>query len=82
MTTLLSGLGEIVLTFIEVLLAIGFVVALAKVLTTGHYEGCGPLMAIVIAFLVIELWRGGALLSLLQAFIQPLYPGALVAPGC
>jgi hypothetical protein len=81
MTTLLSGLGEIVLTFIEVLLAIGFVIALAKVLT-GHYEGCGPLVAIVIAFLAIELWRGGALLSLLQALIQPLYPGALVAPGC
>lgn len=81
MTTLLSGLGEIGLTFIEVLLAAGFVIALAKVLT-GHYEGCGPLMAIVIAFLAIELWRGGALLSLLQAFLQPLYPGALVAPGC
>ena len=81
MTTLLSGLGEIALTFIEVLLAIGFAVALAKVLT-GHHEGCGPLLAIVIVFLVIELWRGGALLSLLQALFQPLYPGALVAPGC
>jgi hypothetical protein len=81
MTTLLSALGEIALTFVEVLLAVGFVIAMAKVFT-GHYEGCGPLMAIVIAFLFIELWRGGALLSLLQALIQPLYPGALVAPGC
>jgi hypothetical protein len=81
MTALLSVLGEIGLRFIEVLLAVGFVIALAKVLT-GHYEGCGPLLGIVIAFLAIELWRGGALLSLLQALIRPLYPGALVAPGC
>ena len=81
MPTLLSTLGEIALTFVEVLLAIGFVIALAKVLT-GHYEGCGPLLAIVIVFLAIELWRGGALPPLLQALIQPLYPGALLAPGC
>ena len=81
MATLLSRLGELGLSFVEVLLALGLVIALAKVLT-GHHEGCGPLVAIVIAFLVIELWRGGALLSLLQALIQPLYPGALVAPGC
>ena len=81
MTELLSRLGELGLTFLGVVLAVGFLIALAKVLT-GHYQGCGPLMGIVLAFLVLWLWRGGSLLPLLQALIQPFYPGALVAPGC
>jgi hypothetical protein len=81
MSELLSGLGEFALTFLEVLLAVGFLIALAKVVT-GHYQGCGPLVGIVLAFLVLWLWRGGVLLPLLQAIVQPLYPGALVAPGC
>lgn len=80
MTALLSRLAEIGLTVVEVLLVIGFVVSLVKVLT-GHYEGCAPLVAILIAVLLLELWRGGALVPLVQGLVQPLLPGAIVVPG-
>ena len=75
MGTLLSRLGDIGLTAAEQLLVAGVVVALLRVVT-GHRDGCGPLVAFLVALAVIELWQGGWLSGL----VSLLLPNAS-APG-
>lgn len=75
MATVISRLASIGVTALELLLIAGAVVALARV-ATGHRDGCGPLVAIVVVLVVLALWQGGWPSGLASL----LLPGAS-APG-
>ena len=71
MGAVLSGLGAIGVTALGLLLIAGFVVALLRV-ATGHRDGCGPLVAFLVALAARDLWQGGWLSGLTSV----LLPGA------
>ena len=75
MGAVLSGLGATGITALELLLIAGFAVALLRV-ATGHRDGCGPLLAFLVALAALDLWQGGWLSGL----ASPLLPGAS-SPG-
>ena len=75
MATILARLAGIGVTALELLLVAGLVVALARV-ATGHRDGCGPLVALVVVLVVLVLWQGGWISGLASL----LLPGAS-APG-
>jgi hypothetical protein len=71
----LSRLGDIGITFLELVLIAGVVAAVWR-LVTGHRDGCGALVAFLVALAVIDLWQAGWFSTFASVFL----PGAS-APG-